>query len=104
MRLHHLMIASALMVGVTVQGTALADTTFENTNLFGNDYKNMEFRDESACRNACLDDLKCQAWTFVKPEVRGRSGHCWLKDKVPKATQSSCCTSGSRLGIIDHSQ
>jgi hypothetical protein len=41
MRLCHLFIASTFMVGITVHGAAMADTTFENTNLPGNDYSNM---------------------------------------------------------------
>jgi hypothetical protein len=90
------------MVGVTIQGTALADTILVNTNLPGSDYSNMEVRGDDACRNACLDDLKCQAWTFVKPGIQGRSAHCWLKDKVPQAEPSSCCKSGTRTGRIDY--
>jgi hypothetical protein len=101
MRLCHLFIASTFMVGITVHGAAMADTTFENTNLPGNDYSNMEVRDDGACRNACLDDRKCQAWTFVKRGIQGPSVRCWLKDKVPPAVQSSCCRSGTRMGIID---
>ena len=101
MRLHHLIIASTFMVGVTVQGTALADSTYDNTNLPGNDYKNMEVDHYNTCRNACLDDLKCLAWTFVNAGIQGRSAHCWLKDKVPRSEKSSCCTSGTRVQILD---
>jgi hypothetical protein len=101
MRLHHLIIASTFIVGVAVQGTALADTVLVNTNLPGSDYSNMEVPSDDACRNACLDDRKCQAWTFVKPGIQGRLARCWLKDKVPRAESSSCCKSGTRAGRID---
>ena len=102
MRLHRLIIASAFMISVAVQGTALADTVLENTNLPGNDYSNMEIRGGSdACRSACLKDGKCEAWTFVKPGIQGRLAHCWLKDRVPRSVQSSCCRSGTRAGRID---
>ena len=101
MRLHHLIVVSTFIVSVTVQGTALADTILENTNLPGNDYSNMEIGLPDDCRSACLKDGKCEAWTFVKPGIQGRRAHCWLKDRVPRAQQSSCCKSGTRAGRID---
>jgi len=101
MRLHHLIIVSTFTVSVTVRGTALADTILENTNLPGNDYSNMEVGGSDECRSTCLKDRKCEAWTFVKRGIQGRSAHCWLKDRVPRAEQSSCCKSGTRAGTID---
>ncbi len=46
------------------------------------------------CRDACLADLSCRAFTFVNPGIQGPSARCWLKNTVPQATPSPCCVSG----------
>jgi len=46
------------------------------------------------CRDACLADSSCRAFTFVNPGIQGPSAHCWLKNTVPQATPSPCCVSG----------
>jgi 1-phosphatidylinositol phosphodiesterase len=46
------------------------------------------------CREACMRDGRCQAFTYVNPGVQGPSARCWLKGSVPNPVQSACCTSG----------
>lgn len=48
----------------------------------------------SACRNACLREPGCRAWTYVRAGVQGPQPRCWLKSGVPRARRSNCCTSG----------
>jgi PAN domain len=102
MRLRHLMIASTFIVASALPSTIFADTIDPpNTDRPGNDYRNFDVRDSDACRSACLKELRCEAWTFVKRGIQGPSARCWLKDKVPKAVANPCCRSGTRAGIID---
>jgi len=49
----------------------------------------------SLCLKACLSDVKCKAWTFVKPNTtQGPKGVCWLKTALPPPTKNGCCMSG----------
>jgi hypothetical protein len=63
--------------------------------LPGKDYKSfvVDTRDLKSgqeprfvCREACQEDKKCRAWTFVRPSPReGRPvGRCYLKHDLPK--------------------
>lgn len=47
-----------------------------------------------ACRDACLEDIRCRAWTHVRPRILGPEPRCFLKNAIPPAMASSCCTSG----------
>lgn len=53
----------------------------------------------SQCRNACLNDPRCKAWTFVKIGIQGPNPRCWLKDSVPQAEQNVCCVSGAASSL-----
>ena len=46
------------------------------------------------CRDACLADPSCRAFTFVNPGIQGPNARCWLKHAVPQATSNPCCVSG----------
>jgi hypothetical protein len=67
-----------------------------DTDRPGLDYHNFEQdRDDPAiCQDACQKDPRCRAWTWVKPEPRGKRSRCWLKSAVPERVQSTCCVSG----------
>ncbi len=77
----------ALCVGfiLFVPITAWADTVtiVIGQDRPGNDYKNfwMAKADPEVCRAACLNDKKCEAWTYVKPGVHGAQARCYLKNK-----------------------
>ena len=83
-----------------VSGVKAAPTyqgTFEpNVNRPGKDYKNLGLQaaDPQLCRQRCLADGQCRAWTYVKPGVQGPAPRCWLKNDVPLARIDVCCTSG----------
>lgn len=63
----------------------------------GNDYRSflLGSPDFELCRDACLSESQCMAWTYVRPGVQDpRLARCWLKHSVPPATSNGCCTSG----------
>lgn len=101
MRLRHLIMASTFIVAAAIPSIGFADTVVPNTNRPGSDYRGLDVGDSGTCRNTCLDESRCVAWTFVRPGIQGRSARCWLKDKVPTAVQDSCCTSGTRAQPLD---
>ncbi|MDO8419330.1 MAG: PAN domain-containing protein [Rubrivivax sp.] len=90
--------------GAAVAGIARAPTTRgasqyvmeENTNRFGDDYTDLDLPapDPALCAQACKDDAKCKAWTYVKPGVQVDGARCWLKDKVPPPSPEENCISG----------
>ncbi len=64
----------------------------------GNDYRNFDLSTASheSCRVACIGDMKCKAYTYVKPGVQGPKARCYLKDSIPATRVSDCCVSGVR--------
>lgn len=48
------------------------------------------------CQDACFNDARCRAWTFVRAHVFGPRSACWLKMGVPEARENNCCVSGVR--------
>ncbi len=71
-------------------------TSFESdTDRRGFDYQRLPgTEDAESCRDLCLRDGKCRAWTWVKPGVQEARGVCYLKDPAPAATRDTCCVSG----------
>ncbi len=71
-----------------------------NRDRGGSDYDNYplpEARPE-LCRDACLNDPNCKAFTYVIPGVFSPKAHCWLKNAVPLAKYNPVCVSGKKLG------
>jgi len=66
-------------------------------NRQGSDYKSFslpEARPE-LCRDECLEDPNCKAFTYVKPGYQlPDKAVCWLKDSVPPPTSHAFCVSG----------
>ncbi len=77
--------------GVPVSGGAMA-----GVNLPGSDYS--DFWQDSpgagACQARCVQEARCQAWTYVRPGVQGARARCWLKSRVPASKPDACCVSG----------
>jgi hypothetical protein len=48
------------------------------------------------CRDACLREPQCMAFTYVRPDRRGGAATCQLKSSAPLATADTCCVSGVR--------
>ena len=68
----------------------------EDINLPGMDYRNfgLSSPDPRRCEQACNDDPKCMAFTYVKPGIQGREARCWLKSGVPQPVRDPNCVSG----------
>jgi hypothetical protein len=67
-----------------------------NVDRPGSDFRNFDLplpRPED-CRDACMADAGCVAFTYVNPGVQGPSPRCWLKNSVPASRYSDCCVSG----------
>jgi len=62
----------------------------------GSDYKNFDLSEENpiVCKQACDNDEKCKAWTYVKPGYQGPYPKCWLKSNIPNATKNLFTVSG----------
>lgn len=87
--------------GHLATGSSQGRFTIENnTDRRGSDYKNFDLPEPNyqLCQDACANDPNCQAYTYVNPGVQGSKARCWLKDTVPAANASSCCTSGIKRG------
>jgi len=64
---------------------------------YGGDYRNFETAPDTsgaACRAACEDDIRCRAWTYVRPGYLGPSARCYLKDRITRPRHRPCCISG----------
>jgi len=63
----------------------------------GSDFSNFDLPKAKPrlCRQECLVNPQCKAWTYVKPNtVQGPKPRCWLKHSVPPQKSDSCCVSG----------
>ena len=63
------------------------DPTYEeNIDRHGSDYREFDLAraDPKLCQKACVEDARCRAWNYRKPEGRtDNKPHCWLKDRIP---------------------
>lgn len=96
-------VMAAVVLSITValsqSSPALSEDTVETgVNRPGGDYKDFEMEPSIAgfapCQSKCQSEPDCRAWTFVRAGVQGPNAHCWLKNTVPAAVNSECCTSG----------
>ncbi len=82
------------VAGVVRPGTRVAGEIEFDTNRFGNDFTGFETPGGwQECQQACGNDPRCRAWTYVRPGIQGPAARCWLKDSVPPASPDSCCVS-----------
>lgn len=67
-----------------------------DTDRPGNNYRNFDLEqpDVDFCLQACQNDPRCKAFTYVKPGLQGPKARCWLKDAVPPAKPLPGCISG----------
>lgn len=79
-------------------------TAEDGTNRHGSDYKSFDLAQPNyaLCRDACVGDANCRAYTYLKPGAQGQAnGRCFLKSEIPPAQPNACCISGfnSQRGI-----
>lgn len=90
-----------MLSGSLATVSSQASFTVENeTDRAGSDYKDFDLSEPKyqLCQNACANDSSCLAYTYVHPNVQGSKARCWLKNRVPPASNSSCCISGVKKG------
>ena len=97
-----LLLGLALVVTPSVRAQPLE----YNTNRPGSDFDSfdLQYPRPEMCRDACMNNTACQAFTYVNPGVQGPSARCWLKGAVPMARQEPCCVSGVKGAAGDLSQ
>jgi 1-phosphatidylinositol phosphodiesterase len=69
-----------------------------NMDRAGSDYRSFDLPQPRAefCRDACMREPQCRAFTYVNPGVQGPNARCWLKNNVPPARMNACCISGTK--------
>jgi hypothetical protein len=69
-----------------------------NVNRFGQDYRSFEMGEArpELCREACIHEAQCRAFSYVKPGVLGTQARCYLKSGVPAPVPDA----GSDSGVI----
>lgn len=77
-------------------------TTENDVDRMGGDYYDFDLprADPSLCANACANDGKCVAYTYVKPGVQAQNARCWLKSGVTPGVRNACCISGVKAGAM----
>jgi hypothetical protein len=62
----------------------------------GGDYRNFDIPEPSAdiCKQACDQDNRCRAWTYLRPGYGTPVARCYLKEKVTRPRAQPCCISG----------
>ena len=79
-------------IGETVMGPMEQDTDRK-----GGDYNsfNLGAADPGLCRDACCNDPKCKAWTYLSKSGERPRPKCWLKEDImPPESKKTCCVSG----------
>ena len=68
-----------------------------NFNRWGSDYRDFDLPTDASpqvCRQLCLKDDDCRAFTYGRPAAQGQKPHCWLKNAVPEPSADSHYVSG----------
>lgn len=96
-------VASGLAALPTPRADALTSSTTEAGITFGpGDYSrfNLAVRDPAVCRNYCLSDPNCRAWTYQRWAYTGTGlPACSLYTHVPRRGVNNCCISGVKTVV-----
>lgn len=87
-----LFVGAVLAVTLAFAGTGHAEPFERDTDRPGHDIAQIETTGEAGCRQACIGEPACAAFTYVPHD--GRTGACWLKDVVPAAYAAPGMVSG----------
>lgn len=85
-----------------IQAGAAATTKMSerehDKNRWGGDFNSFAVESDrtEACEDACKNETKCVAWTYVKPGVQAPQARCYLKNVVPAISDDVCCVSGTK--------
>jgi hypothetical protein len=64
---------------------------------FGGDFRSFDIAADptgATCVKACQADVRCRAFTYVRPGYGGASARCYLKDRITRPRRKPCCISG----------
>jgi hypothetical protein len=64
---------------------------------FGGDYRNFALKSDDgdeACKEACVGDNKCRAWTYARPGYVGSDAYCFLKKEIKPPRRKAGFISG----------
>jgi hypothetical protein len=91
---------SCCVSGIKSGGNSSSSGLEVNVNRRGGDYRDYDVpsNNPNQCREDCMNDSRCQSFTFLRPSYWGPNAHCFLKNSVPNATQETCCISGVKSG------
>ena len=70
----------------------------------GGDYANsaVASADPAVCASRCERDGRCRAWSFSYPRTATPNATCWLKNRVTRRVEDSCCVSGVKgAGVLE---
>ena len=69
-----------------------------DTNRPGHDYTNFDLIEPrpEICLDACREDGRCRAFTYVGPGVQGSKARCWLKDLASRPERAEGMVSGMK--------
>jgi hypothetical protein len=92
-----------LMLLLALQSNASAAITNDEggINRPGADYENFIVLNYDTCKRRCEADIRCQAFTFVRPGFQGPNAVCWLKSAAPNPVRSNCCDSGAKRVTLE---
>ena len=83
---------------VTPPSASTPVTLEPGVNRPGQDYRSFPTSSSPEdCRQACADDSKCQAFTWVRPGIQGPQAVCWLKSGASPRARDETCVSGVRV-------
>jgi hypothetical protein len=90
-----------LFAGLPGASPAFAQSGFDRP---GGDYTSFTVRsaDPAACAARCDRESRCRAWAFSYPLTDRAAAACWLKSRVTRPVESSCCVSGVKgSGVVE---
>ena len=89
------------MPGIDLPGSDMPDTQDGRTVLLVPVNQPFDLNSTAArCRQMCNAQLRCVAWTMVKPGVQDRNNAiCYLKTQAPALVKSDCCVSGNKVMV-----
>ena len=69
----------------------------DKINRPGSDFKNFDTDGWKTCETACAQNEICVSWTYVRPNIQGPSGRCWLKSRVARPVADPNMVSGVKF-------
>jgi len=87
------LIACLFAILCAASSPARAQTGFDRP---GGDYSSFAVTsaDPAACAARCEREGRCRAWSFSYPRTAAPNAMCWLKNRVTKRVEDTCCVSG----------